>query len=150
MDKITDLISGVPPKVPPFHQINHKINLIDPNKQINYQLPKCPNALKEELAEKISQYTSMGWWVPTTVCQAVPMLCIIKKNGKLRTVFDLRQQNDNMEKDISPFPDQDTIHHNIACAPYRSKLDMSKAYEQIHVRPENIPKKLLRPSLGCL
>ena len=83
MDKITNLISGVPPKVPPFHQINHEINLIDPNKQINYQLPKCPDALKEELAEKISRYTSAGWWVPTTVCQAVPMLCILKKNGKL-------------------------------------------------------------------
>ena len=38
MDNITDLISGVPPKVPPFRQINHEINLIDPTKQINYQL----------------------------------------------------------------------------------------------------------------
>ena len=36
MDWITDLVSGVPPKVPPFHQINHKINLVDPDKQINY------------------------------------------------------------------------------------------------------------------
>ena len=54
MDWITDLISGVPPKVPLFHQINHEINLVDPNKWINYQLPKCPDALKEELAEKIS------------------------------------------------------------------------------------------------
>ena len=83
MDQITDLISGVPPKVPPFHQINHEINLVDPNKWINYRLPKCPDALKEELAEKISQYTSTGWWVPAMVCQAVPMLCVLKKNGKL-------------------------------------------------------------------
>ena len=45
MDKITNLISGVPPKVPPFHQINHEINPIDPNKWINYQLPKCPDTL---------------------------------------------------------------------------------------------------------
>ena len=36
LDKITDLISSVPPKVPPFHMINHEINLIDPNKWINY------------------------------------------------------------------------------------------------------------------
>ena len=57
MDQITDLISGVPPKVLPFCQINHEINLIEPNKRINYQLPKCPDALKEELAEKISRYT---------------------------------------------------------------------------------------------
>ena len=50
MDRITNLISGVPP----FCQINHEINLVDPNKQINYRLPKCPDTLKEELAEKIS------------------------------------------------------------------------------------------------
>ena len=72
-------------------------------------MPKCPNALKEELAEKISRYTSAGWWVPTTVRQAVLMLCILKKNGKLCTVFDLHMQNENTEKDVSPFPDQDTI-----------------------------------------
>ena len=47
MDQITDLISRVPPKVPPFRQINHEINLIDPNKQINYQLPKCPDTLRK-------------------------------------------------------------------------------------------------------
>ena len=61
IDKIVDLISGVLPKVPPCRMINHQINLIDPNKQIHYQLPKCPDTLKEELAEKISCYTSAGW-----------------------------------------------------------------------------------------
>jgi len=68
------------------------------------------------------------------------MLCILKKNGKLRMVFDLHQQNDNTEKDVSPFPDQDVIQHDIARAAYRSKLDMSEAYEQIRVRPEDVPK----------
>ena len=102
---------------------------------------KCPDALKEELAKKISWYTSAaGWWVPATVKQAVPMLCILKKNGKLRTGFDLHMQNENTEKDVSPFPDQDTIRHDIARATYRSKLDMSEAYEQICIRDEDVPK----------
>ena len=101
---------------------------------------KCPDALKEELAEKISRYTSTGWWVPATVKQAVPMLCGFKKNGKLHTVFDLRMQNENTEKDVSPFPDQDTIRHDVVRATYRSKLDMSEAYEQICVRDEDVPK----------
>ena len=84
--------------------INHQINLIDPDKQINYHLLKCPDALKEELAEKISWYTSTGWWVPATTRQAVPMLCVLKKNRKLCTVFNLHMQNENTEKDVSPFP----------------------------------------------
>ena len=65
--------------------------------------------------------------------QAVPMLCIPKKNGKLRTVFNLREQSDNTVKDVSPFPDQDIIRNDMARAAYRSKLDMSEAYEQIQI-----------------
>ena len=49
-------------------------------------------------------------------------------------------QNENTEKDISPFPDQDTIRHDITCAAYSSKLDMSEVYEQIRVHPEDVPK----------
>ena len=76
------------------------------------------------------------------------MLCVLKKNGKLQMVFDLCQQNDNTEKDVSPFPDQDTIRHDIAGAPFRSKLDMSEAYEQIHVRPEDVPKTAFATIFG--
>ena len=140
MDKIADLVGGVPAKLLPFREVNHEIKLIDPGKQIIYHLPKCPNVLKAELVEKISQYTSAGWWVPTTTQQAVPMLCVLKKSGKLCMVFDLHMQNNNTEKDISPFPDQDMSQHDVTRAPYRSKLDMSEAYEQIHIRPEDVPK----------
>ena len=58
--------------------------------------------------------------------QVVPMLCIPKKDGKLRTVFNLREQNDNTIKDMTLFPDQDIIHNDMARAAYQSKLDMSK------------------------
>ena len=58
MDKIADLVGGVPTKLPPFREVNHEIKLIDPGKQIIYHLPKCPDMLQAELAEKISRYTS--------------------------------------------------------------------------------------------
>ena len=76
------------------------------------------------------------------------MLCIPKKNGTLRTVFDLRQQNENMWKDVTPFPDQDTIHHDIARAKFRSKLDMTEAYEQTCIRPEDIGKMTFSTIFG--
>ena len=53
-----------------------------------------------------------------------------------------------MEKDVSPFLDQDTIHHDVARAPYRSKLDMSEAYEQIRVRLEDVPKTAFATIFG--
>ena len=72
--------------------------------------------------------------------QAVPMLYIPKKNGKLCTVFDLQEQNDNMVKDVTPFPDQDIIRNDMARVAYQSKLDMSEVYEQIRIIPEHVHK----------
>ena len=53
-------------------------------------------------------------------------------------MFNLRQQKKNTWKDVTPFPDQDTIRHDIAQANFRSKLDMTEAYEQMHIRPEDV------------
>ena len=64
MVKITDIVGGVPPKLPPFWEVNHEIKLIDPGKQIIYCLPKCPDVLKAELAKKISQYVLDGGCLP--------------------------------------------------------------------------------------
>ena len=61
------------------------------------------------------------------------MLCIPKKNSKLRTVFDLQEQNDNTVKDVTLFPDQDIIRNDMARIAYHSKLNMSEVYKQIHI-----------------
>ena len=47
---------------------------------------------------------------------------------------------DNRWKDVTPFPDQDAIRHDIACAQFRSKLDMTEAYEQTCIKPEDVCK----------
>ena len=80
--------------------------------------------------------------------QAVPMLCIPKKNGKLRTVFNLQEQNDNTVKDVTLFPDQDIICNDMARVAYRSKLDMSEVYKQIHIVLRHIHKMVFTTVLG--
>ena len=117
-NNITDLVSGIPLKLPPIWEVNHEINLIDPKKCIHYHLPKCPEHFCKELSQKIERYTTAQWWIPAVAHQAVPMLCILKKNGKSRTVFDLREQNDNTVKDVTWFPDQDIIHNDMARVAY--------------------------------
>ena len=113
-EKYSDLLGPLPLKLPPFREVSHEIPLIDESKQLKHRLPKCPEVFHSELAQKIKQYTTAGWWVPAAAKQATPMLCIPKKNGTLRTVFNLRQQNENTWKDVTPFPDQDAICHDIA------------------------------------
>jgi hypothetical protein len=78
------------------------------------------------------------WWVEGTASQAAPMICIRKPNGKLRSVVDLRVRNANTHKDVTPFPDQDTIREDVARARFKSKLDLTDAYEQVRVREDHI------------
>ena len=76
------------------------------------------------------------------------MLCIPKKNGKLHTVFNLREQNDNTVKDVTSFPDQDIICNDMARVAYRSKLNMSEAYKQICIILEHVHKTAFATVLG--
>ena len=52
-DNITDQVSGIPLKLPPIREVNHEINLIDPEKCIHYWLLKCPEHFHEELSQKL-------------------------------------------------------------------------------------------------
>ena len=54
-NNITDLVSGIPLKLLPIWEVNHKINLIDPEKRIHYHLPKCPEHFHKELSQKIER-----------------------------------------------------------------------------------------------
>ena len=122
-------------ELPPLREINHQIPLIDKNLKYHYRLPRCPEAMKLQLMEKLRKYMDAGWWRPKTTPQAAPLLCIPKKTGKLRTVIDCRQHNDNTVKDVTPFPYQDQIRMDVARANYRSKIDLSNAYEQVRIEP---------------
>ncbi|KIJ57156.1 hypothetical protein M422DRAFT_125191, partial [Sphaerobolus stellatus SS14] len=70
--------TNIPLELPPFMEVNHEIKLIDPLKVIRYRPPRCPEALKEQLIDKINQYVTAGWWRQTSTQQAVPMLCLPK------------------------------------------------------------------------
>ncbi|PBK91187.1 hypothetical protein ARMGADRAFT_856439, partial [Armillaria gallica] len=77
-DEFESLLQGVPEKMPPFCEVNHKILLIDPDKQYHYHLPWCSNSLKMEFSKKVEKYTRAGWWMLTSASQAAPMLCLPK------------------------------------------------------------------------
>ena len=53
-----------------------------------------------------------------------------------------------MWKDVTPFPDQDAICHDIAQAKFRSKLDMTEAYEQTCIRPKDVGKTTFSTIFG--
>lgn len=143
-----DMVQGVPECMPPFREVNHEIPTVDDKVRYRYHLPRCPHSLREEFREKTNRYVRAGWWEPCAASQAAPMLCLPKKDGHLRTVVDLRQRNDNTVKDVTPMPDQDNIREDVARAKYRSKIDLSDAYEQVRVILRDVPKSAFATIMG--
>ena len=49
-EKYSNLLGPLSSKLPPFHEVSHKIPLIDKSKQLKHRLPKCPDMFCSELA----------------------------------------------------------------------------------------------------
>src|SRR5260370_41062266 len=95
--------------LPPRREVNHRINIINPNAHYIKRRPTCPQALEGQLHEKIARYECTSWWVCHPVPCTCPLLCIAKKDGSLRTVIDTHQRNLNTVLDVTPVPDMQAI-----------------------------------------
>lgn len=147
-EAIKDLTQPVPLEMPPDREVTHRINLIEPGKIYRNRPPKCADAYRPRLLEKIQRYVKAGWWVPCSAPSAPPMLVLPKSNDGIRTVVDARERNDNTIKDVTPLPDQDMIRNAVAACMYRTKLDMSDAYEQIKIHKDDVLKTAFSTVFG--
>ena len=128
---------------PPLRDINHTIPLVDESKTYPWRPSRCPEAFREQWAEKRDAYLKTGRWELTTAGNTVPMLLIPKPNTNpplLRTVVDLRERNKNTHKMTSPLPDMEGMLRRTASRQFRTMLDMKNAYEQIRVVPEHVSR----------
>src|SRR5258708_27053425 len=126
-------MAPVPEVLPPFREVNHWITFINPNKRYLEQRATCTQALKGQLQEKAKQYKHAKWWVRKPTTMACPLLCLAKKDSSLQTVIDARNRNANLVLDITPMLDMHFIIDSLTRNTYRSKINMTDAYEQIHV-----------------
>ena len=80
---------------------------------------------------------------------AILLLCIPKTGAelKLRTVIDAREKNNNTIIDTTPLPNQDLIREAVASHKYTSVIDMTDAYEQMCITPEDVPKTIFTSPL---
>src|SRR5271154_824894 len=142
--KFASLFGPPPAKLTPLGEGNHTIPLIDPGKQYANRTPKCGAALFPLLREKTQRYVNAGWWTPSHGKNAIPLLAIPKTGSelKLRTVIDARERNANTILNATPLPNQDLIREAVALHKYVSVIDMTDAYEQMRIVPEDVPKTL--------
>ncbi|PSS18923.1 hypothetical protein PHLCEN_2v3139 [Hermanssonia centrifuga] len=131
--------------LPPLRVINHRILLKDPQKVYHWRPSKCPEALRPLWTKKRDAYLKSGRWKMSSARNTCPMLLLTKPGTgirdvapRLRTVFDLRERNENTVKVTSPLPDMEGILRRITKKPFRSSLDGKDAYECIRIEPEDV------------
>jgi hypothetical protein len=124
--------------------------LIDPVARYSTRTPCCSNALFPQLREKTERYVNAGWWKPAHGQNTSPLLAIPKICAELKlcTVIDTREHNANTIIDLMPLPNQDMIREVVASHPFVSIIDISDAYEQMRIVPEDVPKMLFSSPLG--
>src|SRR5258708_24168989 len=54
--RFEDVMALAPEELPPMRGVNHRINLIDPNARHVEQRATCPQALEDQLREKLAHY----------------------------------------------------------------------------------------------
>jgi hypothetical protein len=67
--------------LPPLRDINHTIPLIDETKTYPWRPSRCPEAFREQWAEKRNAYLKTGRWEITSAGNTVPMLLIPKSSA---------------------------------------------------------------------
>ena len=71
-----------------------------------------------------------------------------KPDGRIRPLVDLRFGNDNTVADHSQIWNQQTILHAVVKGKYRRRIDVSDAYFQKRVHPNDVKYNIIKTPLG--
>src|SRR5258708_18335480 len=67
-----DVMALAPEVLPPMRVVNHRINLVNMSIRHPEQCATCPQALEDQLREKMTCYEHAEWWVHHPVPTACP------------------------------------------------------------------------------
>ncbi|KIY60575.1 hypothetical protein CYLTODRAFT_314835, partial [Cylindrobasidium torrendii FP15055 ss-10] len=103
--------------------------------------------------EKRNNYLATGRWKMSTAKNTVPMLAVFKPHRpkdkpELRTVFDLRERNQNTVRLSAPLPDIEQVLRRVAGKKYVSAMDLQACYEQIRCIPEHVERNAVTTPTG--
>ena len=138
------------PGLPPDRDIEFKIDLIPGTAPISrrpYRMP--PNELAE-LKKQLQELLGKGLIRPSSSLWGCPALFVKKKDKSVRMCVDYRPLNAVTVKNKYPLPRIDILFDQLAKAKVFSKIDLRSGYHQIKIRPEDIPKQLSLPGMGCM
>ena len=139
----------MPAELPPERSVFHTISLKDKNSvppaRIAYRLSR-PEL--EECKEQVTALLSKGHKQPSCSPYGSPVLFVKKKTGDLCVYIDYRGLNDLTINNRYPLPRTDELFDKLQGACVFNSIDLQSAYNQVRLKPEDIPKTAFTTPFG--
>ena len=141
-------VKELPEDMPPVSKILDRITLKDPTNLLKTPTFKAAQALMPKFKVWIDKQLRAGILQRSPVPGGASMFLEVKPDGRIRPLVDLRFRNNNTVADHSQIPNQQTILHAVAKSKYRSKIDLSDAYFQTRVYPDDVKYNTIKTPFG--
>lgn len=125
----------------------HEIRLTSDTPVRKKQYP-LPFSATQTIEKEVSSMLAMGVIEPSTSPYSSPVVLVGKKDGTTRFCIDFRWLNKITVFDAEPIPDPEDIFTRLSQAECFTKIDLSKGYWQIPVKPEDRPKTAFQTPSG--
>lgn len=140
-------LPGLPPERPNL-PIYHNIPLQPGAQPPAPRMYRLSPREKEEVERYIGDLLKKGFIEPCNSPFGAPMFFVPKPNGTLRAVVDYRALNKITIPSSAPLPLIADLVDQVKGAQVFSSLDMSSAYYQLRILPEDVQASALRCHLG--
>jgi len=141
-------VKEVPEELPPVRRIMQRISLVDLPKLLKTPILKAPQALMSKYKAWIHKQMNAGILQRTSVPGGASMFVEAKSDGRIRPLVDLRFRNDNTQADHTQIPEHNTILNAVARGQFHSKIDLSDAYCQTSVHPDDVKYNTIKTLFG--
>lgn len=109
----------------------------EPTRAKQYPLPFAERGV---VGKEVQEMLDLGVIEKSSSPYCSPILLVKKKDGKVRFCQDLRRLNKQVVFDAEPMPDVEQLFAKLGKAKYLSKIDLTKGYWQIPMKPEDKEK----------
>ena len=124
-----------------------EIRMVDDTPMRTRQFP-IPFAHKAIIGKEVETMLKLGVIEPAQSPYSSPVVLVRKRDGSIRFCVDFRRLNKKVIFDAEPLPDVECLFAKLGKAKYLTKIDLSRGYWQIPVKPEDRPKTAFTTELG--
>ena len=141
LSEFTDVFSSeLPDGLPPLRATSQAIPLKDGSVPPSRKMYRMSQLTYTELKRQVLALWKKGLVEPSTSPYGAPVLFAPKPNGTLRLCIDYRALNKQTIRNKYPLPRIDDLLDKLVNMSYFTSLDLTQAYYQVRLQPEDIPK----------